>query len=237
VVFNCAAYNAVDRAETEPEAAMAVNAGGAEAVALACGAVGARLVHFSTNYVFAGDADRPYRESDPSRPLSAYARSKLKGERGVLDALPGALIVRSAGLFGHRGSAAKGGSFPARVLERARRGERLRVVADQRLNPTYTGHLAPAVVDLVGQGLTGVVHLVAEGCCSWHELAVATLALAGLRVEVEAISSEVLGAAAVRPANGCLESVRVGPLAPWSEGLEEWFRAADVAPLGAGEEG
>ncbi len=236
VVFNCAAYNAVDRAESEPEAALAVNFAGAQAVARACAEVGARLVHFSTNYVFSGAGGRAYGESDAAQPLSAYGRSKWLGERAVLDSLPSALVVRSAGLFGVRGSTVKGGSFPARILEQARRGERLRVVADQRLNPTYTGHLAAACIELVASGSTGLLHLVAGGCCSWHELALESLRLAGLEVEVEPITTRELAPVAQRPLNGCLHSERVPALAPWQQGLRDWFRAAEVAPLGAGEE-
>lgn len=226
LVFNCAAYNAVDRAESEPEAARAVNAAGAENVARACAAAGARLVHFSTNFVFDGRLDRPYVESDAPAPQSAYARSKHEGELRVLEALPGALVVRAAAIFGAGGSAAKGGSFPERILARARAGEPLRVVADQRVNPTYTGDLAGAVLALTESGLTGLVHVVPGDCGSWHELAVEVLGLAGLGdVEVEAVSTEELGAPAARPANGCLGSIRVAPLRPWREGLAAYWAA------------
>src|ERR1700730_6814871 len=101
VVFNCAAYNAVDSAEQDPTEAVAVNATGAGNVARACREAGARLVHFSTNYVFDGMAEAPYLESDEARPISAYGRSKREGELQVLDELPTALVIRSAGLFGH----------------------------------------------------------------------------------------------------------------------------------------
>ncbi len=171
IVFNCAAYNAVDRAETERDLAFAVNAEGPANVAAACAAGGSRLVHFSTNFVFDGTLDRPYTESDPPAPLSAYAASKLKGEQRVLERLPGALVIRSSALFGDTGSAIKGGSFPDRILERAQRGEPLTVVSDQKVNPTYTGDLAPAAIELAASGLEGVVHVVAAGCAGWDDFA------------------------------------------------------------------
>jgi len=130
IVFNCAAYTAVDQAESEPELAQQVNSKGAFNAAVACEGARARLVHFSTNFVFDGTLDRPYVESDSPNPLSSYGRSKLEGEQRVLEALPGALVIRTAGLFGDRGSAIKGGSFPDRILARALRGDQLRVVAD-----------------------------------------------------------------------------------------------------------
>ena len=225
VVFNCAAYNPVDKAETEPETAMAVNAEGAANVARVCAEAGSRLVHYSTNFVFAGDKADAYSEDDDPGPLGAYARSKLEGERLVLAALPSALILRTAGLFGVRGSAVKGGSFPERMIARARSGDALRVVADQRLNPTFTGHLAAASVGYVRDGLEGVVHAVAQGCCSFADLARAALGLAGLDTRVDDVTSADINAAARRPLNGCLRSLRVEPLPPWQDGLAEWWRA------------
>ena len=224
LVLNCAAYNAVDRAETEPELARAVNAEGPRLLAEACARSGVRLVHFSTNFVFGGEAARPYTEEDPPRPLGAYARSKLEGEIAVLAVLPSALVVRSAGLFGVRGSHVKGGSFPERIIARARSGEPVRVVNDQRLNPTFTAHLAAAALEFVESGVTGVVHAVAEGCCSFSELAREALSLAGLEVAVAEISTADLAAPAARPLNGCLASVRVRPLPHWRDGLREWWR-------------
>jgi dTDP-4-dehydrorhamnose reductase len=224
-VINCAAYNAVDAAELDPRPALAVNAEGAANVALACRKAGARLIHLSTNYVFDGSGDRPFSERDRPRPLGTYARSKLEGERRVLEILPEALVVRSAGLFGVVGSAVKGGSFPERVVRRALAGEQLRVVADQRLNPTYTADLAAAIVGLLDDTLSGVVHVVAEGCCSYWELAVETLRLAGLEVPVEPLTTAELGAAAPRPRNGCLTSERVPPLRGWRAGLAAWWAA------------
>jgi dTDP-4-dehydrorhamnose reductase len=225
VVFNCAAYNAVDGAEQAPDEAMAVNAEGAAAVAAACAVESVRLVHFSTNFVFDGELARPYLETDEPRPLGAYARSKLEGERRVLTALPEALVVRSAGLYGLAGSAIKGGSFPERVLKQARSGAAVRIVDDQRLNPTYTADLARAAAQLAAGQQSGVVHLVAAGCCSFYELAREFLQLAGLADRLQRITSSELRAAAPRPRNGCLASVRVEPLRPWQSALRDYWAA------------
>jgi dTDP-4-dehydrorhamnose reductase len=222
VLFNCAAYNAVDRAETEPELAYAVNAAGAENVAVACSRKGVRLVHFSTNFVFDGRLDRPYTEKDEARPLGAYGRSKLEGERSTLAALPAALVVRTAAVFGDRGSAIKGGSFPHRIVERARSGQSLRVVSDQRVNPTYARDLARAAIQLAAGELNGIVHVVAAGCCAWDEFARAALAAAGVESSVEPVTTAALAAPAERPLNGCLDSVRTGALRPWQEAVVEW---------------
>jgi dTDP-4-dehydrorhamnose reductase len=225
MVLNCAADNAVDAAEAAPERTFAVNAEGAGNVAWACHEAGAGLVHFSTNFVFDGSGSRPFTEEDPPRPLGAYGRSKLEGERFVREQMPEALVVRSSGLFGWRGSAVKGGSFPERILKRAEAAEPIRVVDDQLLNPTYTADLAAAVVELVRQDVRGVVHVVAGGCCSYWEMAVEATRLAALPVPVEPISSAMLDAAAPRPANGCLGSVRVPSLRHWREGLAAWWEA------------
>jgi dTDP-4-dehydrorhamnose reductase len=222
IVFNCAAYNAVDRAETEKDLAYAVNAEGPANVARACARHRIRLVHFSTNFVFDGALDRPYLESDAPSPISVYGASKLEGEQRVLDVLPDALVIRTAALFGDRGSAIKGGSFPDRILSRAKAGEALRVVADQTVNPTYTADLAPVALELGESELRGVVHVVAAGCAGWDEFARVTLEEFHLTAEVEPASSAELGGAARRPLNGCLSSSLVVALRPWREGLHEW---------------
>ena len=132
---------------------------------------------------------------------------------------------------GDTGSAIKGGSFPERILSRARGGEPLRLVADQRVNPTYTGDLAPAAIELAESGLEGVVHVVATGCVGWDEFARAVLAEFEVPAEVTVASTAELGAPAARPLNGCLASSRVAPLRPWREGLHQWaMRRADLNP-------
>lgn len=221
VVFNCAAYNDVDAAESQQDAAYQVNAQGAFNVAMACARNSVRLIHFSTNFVFDGALDRPYSEQDAPQPLGVYAKSKLEGEKLVSMILPEALIIRTSGLYAQPAPGVRP-SFPQRIVERAANGERIRVVNDQSVNPTYVPELAAAAAHLAEGELTGVVHLVAGGCCTWEELARAALAECGVEAPVDAISSAELGAPAPRPANGCMASSRVSALRPWRESLKEW---------------
>lgn len=228
IVFNCAAFNAVDGAETQQDAAYQANAQGAFNVALACAQRDVRLIHFSTNFVFDGALDRPYVETDAVGPLSVYAKSKLEGEKLIAMVMPRALVIRTAALFG-AGSGHGKLSFPERIVQRATAGERLRVVSDQTVNPTYAADLAAAAITLASSDIEGVVHVVNAGCTAWDELARATLAEFGVASEVEPVSSADLGAPAKRPANGCLESMRTQALRPWREALSE-FRQRTPAP-------
>ena len=223
VVFNCAAYNAVDAAETEQNAAYQVNAQGAFNVALACAEHDARLVHFSTNFVFSGALDRPYLEADEVGPLGVYGKSKLEGEKLVQMVAPRALIIRTAALFGGDGGRSRL-SFPERMLQRAQAGDRLLVVSDQTVNPTYAADLAAAAIALARTDTQGVVHVTGDGCCAWDELARATLAEFGSSAMVEPVATSVLGSPAQRPHNGCLASSRTQALRPWREALREWAR-------------
>jgi dTDP-4-dehydrorhamnose reductase len=222
VVFNASAYNKVDAAEAERDLAFAVNASGPENLARACAASGALLVHVSTDYVFDGTASQPYREDDPTGPLGAYGASKLEGESRVLASSAPSLVVRTSGVLGAGGSRGKGGSFVERILARARAGEPLRVVNDQVFAPTFATDLASALVELVPTGARGLLHVTNQGSCSWHELAVESVRLAGLPVPVEAISTASLHLAARRPAYSVLDGWRYFSLAalpPWRDAL------------------
>jgi dTDP-4-dehydrorhamnose reductase len=224
VVFNASAYNKVDAAETERDLAFAVNGSGPAHLALACESSGALLVHVSTDYVFDGTSSRPYLEDDPTGPVSAYGASKLEGESRVRASSCESLVVRTSGVLGAGGSRGKGGSFVERILDRARSGAPLRVVNDQVFAPTFATDLAAGLVALVDVGARGLVHVTNEGSCSWHELAVESVRLAGLSVVVEAISTESLGLAARRPAYSVLDGSRyrsfgLKPLPPWRDSL------------------
>jgi dTDP-4-dehydrorhamnose reductase len=226
-VFNCAAYNAVDRAEAEADSANAVNSQGPYNLAAACTKHNARLVHFSTNFVFDGKLERPYLESDVPSPLSAYARSKLDGERRVLEVQPEALVLRTAALFGgHRGL-----SFPERIVQRVTEGVQLRVVSDQQVNPTYTADLARAALELAEKGERGIFHVVSDGCCSWYDFAKAILEECWLPARVEAVSTNDFAAPAQRPVNGCLKSERIRSLRHWRESLHEWAAGHEKGSL------
>src|SRR5262249_41359675 len=144
VVINCAAYNFVDKAESEPEAAFAVNAFGARDLARLCAQRECTLVHFSTDYVFGLDSNRtaPWREDDPPEPVSAYGTSKLTGEYFIRSICARHVVIRTCGLYGVSGSGGKGGNFVETMLRLAGQGKPLRVVADQHCTPTYTVDLA-----------------------------------------------------------------------------------------------
>jgi dTDP-4-dehydrorhamnose reductase len=224
VIFNGAAYNKVDGAETETGRALEVNALAPGLLARAAASVGALFVHFSTDYVFDGLSKTPYREDDCPAPLGAYGVSKLAGERLVL-ASPGEhLVVRTSSVYGRGGNRQKGGSFIERILEQARAGQPLRVVSDQTFSPTYAPDLAEAAIALVRAGARGLLHVTNAGSCSWHEFAQKCLALAGIDAPVAAISAAELGLAARRPAYSVLDSSRyhelgMAALRPWPDAL------------------
>lgn len=231
VVFNAAAWNAVDQAETRFAEALLVNAAGPAYLARAARACGARLVHVSTDYVFDGTATRPYVEDDAPHPLSLYGVSKLAGEQAVAASGGEHLVVRTSAVLGLGSSRAKGGSFVERILARARAGQPLRVVSDQRFSPTCAPDLAGALVALAERGARGLVHVTNSGSCSWHALAVAALELTGIAGPVAQIGSAELGAPARRPAYSVLSGERCAalglpPLRPWREALAELLRGA-----------
>ena len=149
-----------------------------------------RLVHISTNYVFDGRREAPYAEDDLPAPRSIYALTKLAGEYAALAYCDAPLVVRTAGLYGLHGSASKGGNFVQRMLARAREQDALTVVADQRLQPTFTADLAAALLEAVEAGAEGILHLTAGGECSWHEFTVAILEEAGLDTPVHALRDD-----------------------------------------------
>ncbi|MFD9389167.1 dTDP-4-dehydrorhamnose reductase [Streptomyces sp. NPDC060000] len=170
LVVNCAAYTAVDDAETDEARALLVNGEGPRLLAAACAGHGARLVHVSTDYVFDGEARTPYREDRPPSPRTAYGRTKLAGERAVRAVLPDAsVIVRTAWLYGVHGR-----SFVRAMLDLEARRDTLDVVDDQRGQPTWSADVAVRVADLgpgVGRGATGVFHATAAGEATWYDLA------------------------------------------------------------------
>jgi dTDP-4-dehydrorhamnose reductase len=226
-VLNCAAWTDVDGAETEPEQALRVNGEGAANVAEAAAEAGAIVLYVSSDYVFDGAKREPYLESDPTRPLSSYGRSKLAGEQATAAANPRHFVVRSSWLFG-----AHGKNFVAKMLASDR--DELRVVDDQVGCPTYTGHLAEGIFRLVSGGDFGIHHIAGGGQCSWFELARATFERAGLDKHVEPCTSDEFPRPAPRPAWSVLRSERPGAIAlpPWEAGLDAFLRSAGSARLG-----
>ncbi len=223
IVVNCAAWTDVDGAEAEEARALAVNGPGAGHVARAARAQGAWTIHVSSDYVFDGAKRLPYLETDPTGPVSAYGRTKLAGEAAVAEAAPDRhTIVRSSWLFG-----AAGPCFPATILRVASERDQLTVVDDQVGCPTFTGHLAPALVALAKEPVTGIVHVAGGGCCSWFDFAGEIVARAGLDALIVPGSTAELGRPAPRPAYSVLRSGRAGvpQLPPWEQGLEAFLAA------------
>jgi dTDP-4-dehydrorhamnose reductase len=230
VVFNCAAFHNVDLCEAEPTSAWSVNVAAVRELALRS----PLLVHVSTNYVFDGRRPEPYGEADLPSPRSIYALTKLSGEYAARAYAPRSLVVRTGGLYGLHGSASKGGNFVQRMIARARSQGALRMVADQRLQPTFTLDLAAAMIAAVERGADGVVHLTAEEACSWHEFTVAILALAAIDVPVEPVATESSPGGVDRPLNGVLARPRADALGlpalrSWEEGLADYMMQAGFA--------
>jgi dTDP-4-dehydrorhamnose reductase len=224
-VINCAAFTDVDGCESREDEAHAVNGAGAGVLAAAAAAAGAWTLHVSSDYVFDGTKSRPYVESDPVGPMSAYGRSKLAGESAVAEAAPGRhTIVRSSWLFG-----AHGRSFPATILRLAGERDQLTVVDDQVGCPTFTGHLGRALVELAERRPSGIVHVAGAGQCSWFEFARQIVRLSGRDCDVVPGRTADLARPAPRPAYSVLGTERtadVPRLAPWQQGLAEFMSLA-----------
>jgi dTDP-4-dehydrorhamnose reductase len=222
-VVNCAAFTAVDDCESNEGLALAVNGTAVGYLAAACNRVGARLIQISTDYVFAGDADRPYTEDDPVAPASAYGRTKLRGEEHAQGAEQH-LVVRTAWLFGHGGR-----NFVEAIRAQINGGATtLKVVADQRGCPTYCGDLATAVLDLVDADAEGIVHTVNAGDTTWHGLAVAIAERLGADVEILPVATEEFPRPAHRPAYSILDMTRVEtildrPMPRWQDALARYL--------------
>ena len=222
VLINCAAYTAVDQAESERELAFRVNRDGAGNLALAAAGAGAFFIHLSTDYVFDGTKPGPYLEDDPPNPLSVYGASKLAGEEAVRAALDRHCIVRTAWLYGIHGK-----SFARTILSIAQQGKPLRVVNDQRGCPTYTVHLARALAAIVEQPRSGTYHAVNSGTCTWYDLARALLQAAGVSVEIAPCATSEFPRPAPRPANSVLDTSKLRAafgieLLPWQQGVAEF---------------
>jgi dTDP-4-dehydrorhamnose reductase len=226
VVVNCAAWTAVDDAETSEERALAVNAGGAANLAAACAARGARLVQVSTDYVFAGDGGRPYAEDDVPAPRTAYGRTKLAGERAVLGRLPGSgYVVRTAWLYG-----AHGPSFVATMIRLQDQRPTVDVVDDQHGQPTWTVDVASQIIALASSpAAAGIYHATSSGQTTWFGLAREIFGLLGADpARVRPIPSSALSRPAPRPASSVLghdawAGPRIRPIGDWRTALHRAF--------------
>jgi dTDP-4-dehydrorhamnose reductase len=236
LVINLAAYTAVDRAESEPEAAWAVNCAGVANVAAICGEDGTPLVHLSTDYVFDGCKSGPYHEGDAVNPLNTYGRSKEAGERAVRAAAPRHVILRTAWVYG-----AYGANFVKTMLRLGAERPVLRVVADQRGCPTAAADIAAALIAIAGRierGATdwGTFHFTAAGSTSWHGFAAEIVGLAQVLgawpgasgPQVEPITTDQYPTAARRPMNSVLDCRKIEALGiappPWRSSLPAVIR-------------
>jgi dTDP-4-dehydrorhamnose reductase len=224
VVFNCAAWTDVDGCESNRERAFTVNANGPENLARACSEINATLVTISTDYVFDGEKEGFYTQRDQPRPQSVYADSKLHGERLAQAANGGTIIVRTGYVFGRGGT-----NFLSTVLERARRGEKLKAISDAYGTPTYAHDLAIRLRELAQLNLPGIYHVVnGGGGASFEDFTREAIHIAGVGgVEIESISMASLRRPAPRPRNSrlrCLFSEAIGlePLREWRDALRDF---------------
>jgi dTDP-4-dehydrorhamnose reductase len=229
-VINAAAHTAVDKAESEPEAAFALNERAPTRMAQACAGAGIPFVHVSTDYVFDGEKPSPYVEDDPTAPLNVYGRSKLAGERAVLAAYPGAVTLRTSWVY-----AAEGGNFMRTMLRVAQTQDEVRVVADQLGAPTLANDLAGACVAaasaLRGGAAGGVFHFTNAGETTWADFAEAIFALSGKTTRVQRITTAEYPTPARRPRNSRLncgkiaQELGVTPR-PWRDALAACLKTA-----------
>lgn len=236
VVVNAAAYNQVDIAEKQPQAAFVVNALAVRNLAMACRQADARLVHFSTDYVFDGRAGRAYREDDEPHPLSAYAVSKLAGELYARAYLENALIIRTCGVFGPRGAHTAHGNFVETMLRLAARGQPLRVVEDHIASPTFAPALAQRTVDLVEREVEGILHAGGGTSISWYDWAATIFDAAGLKPALQPTNEREFRTAARRPkysalSNAKMESLGIAPMPSLDEAIREYLAARERAAV------
>lgn len=221
-VINCAAYTAVDRAESEEREAFEANGMGPAYLGRACMVLSTPLIHLSTDFVFDGTSETPYREEDKTNPLSVYGRSKLEGER-ALAANPVARVVRTAWLYG------QGKCFPRTMVEAYRAGKSLRVVADQRGNPTYVPDLARTLVDILQANVPpGIYHATGPETTTWHDFATRAIqAATGETPEIIPVTTAEYPTPAIRPKNSALADTKLSlwniePMRPLDEALADW---------------
>jgi dTDP-4-dehydrorhamnose reductase len=236
VIINCAAYNNVDGAETSALPALSANALGVRALARAARDVGATLVHYSTDFVFDGMADRPYVEADPPRPLSNYGMSKLLGEwfafsPQAIDVVQAAYVLRVESLFG--GEPAK--SSIDKILTAIRTGTPVRVFRDRTVSPSYVGDVAWATAQLLNtRAPFGLYHCVNSGVATWVEVAEAAVRLLGREAEIVAVSVTEVKLQARRPQYCALSNVRLGKagivMPRWEDALARYLGAQSRPP-------
>jgi dTDP-4-dehydrorhamnose reductase len=227
VVVSTAAYHRVEDCEKKSALAFQVNGTGAMNLAVACQRTGAVLVNFSTDYVFDGEKNAAYEETDLPSPLSVYGASKVLGEHLVAAYADRYFVIRTCGLYGVAGSSGKGGNFVETMLKKAMAGDAIRVVDDQVLTPTYTADLAVATRQLILTGQYGLYHISSEGQCSWYEFTRYIFERAGLDAKLSPVKSSEFASPVKRPANSVLSKAKlraVGVSIPsWKDALPRYL--------------
>jgi dTDP-4-dehydrorhamnose reductase len=207
IVINCAAYTNVDGAETNPEKAFSVNAEGVKHIAECCNSINARMIHYSTDYIFDGNKKDPYNENDTPCPLNIYGQSKLKGEEYIKEILADYLIIRSSWLFGEKGK-----NFVNSILKLSQEKEELKIVNDQVGSPTYTSDLSKATGQLIEKDIRGIVNVTNSGYCSWFTFSKEITELSNISIKIKAIRTEELNRSALRPKNSILDCSKFNKL-------------------------
>jgi dTDP-4-dehydrorhamnose reductase len=234
VVVNTAAFHHVDKCEVDPALAFSVNALGSRHVAQTTAALGAKLFHISTDYVFGGEKQSPYTESDRAVPVNVYGNSKLAGEHFVCSTNPRHFILRVSALYGTNPCRAKGGlNFVELMIKLSREREEIRVVDSEFVSPTPTTEIARQIVELSRTSEYGLYHATAEGSCSWHEFAGAIFDLTGIKVRLERANPGEFPAKAPRPKysvleNAALKRKSLNVFRQWKEGLKNYLKARDL---------
>jgi dTDP-4-dehydrorhamnose reductase len=230
LVINAAAYNQVDIAENEPAAAYQANALAVRNIAMACRQTDARLIHYSTDYVFDGTKGSPYVETDTPHPLGAYAVSKLAGELYAQAYLNDALIIRTSGVFGPGGMFTARGNFVELMLRLAKDNHPIRVVQDHVASPSYAPAMASRTADLVDKGIRGLFHMGGGEAISWYDYAKLIFELAGLSPSLQPTDEREYRTAARRPrysalSNSKLEAAGIAPMPPLRKAVSDYLRA------------
>ena len=231
IVVNCAAYTAVDKAESEKERAFLVNGRGAENLALACKETNSRLIHVSTDFIFDGEKGVPYDENDSPNPLSVYGSSKLEGERKIQEVMDDAIIVRTSWLYGRHGN-----NFVETIKRLASEREELGIVYDQLGTPTYTRDLACGIVALLDNAESGLYHFANEGVCSWYDFACEIVEMAeacgeNLKLKkLKPILTKEYPTPAVRPKYSVMDKAKYKAatnrdIPHWRDGLKRYFQS------------
>lgn len=227
-IINCAAYTNVDRAETDSDAAFALNADGPELLALGAKKCGARLIHISTDYVFNGKNYKPYTESDIPEPAGVYARSKAAGEEKVMQANPQSLIIRTSWLY-----SAYGHNFVKTIRKAGASHGQLKVVSDQIGSPTWGHDLAVATLKLAEMGNeSGIVHFSNNGVCSWYDFALAIVEFSGIHTHVYPTDTAGYPLPSPRPYYSVLnknkyESITKSNIPHWRQSLKKCIKILD----------